>query len=79
MRKLPFFVPYSVTKTLTKGGYFREYYRIIEASGLSAKEAFEHIEEKRAFYEFPPKYTSWESFRAAKSRYMKIIRINSLP
>lgn len=63
-----------ILRTFTREGFVTEYYTIIQSSGFTAREAWEYLEEMRISKGFPPRYSSYDSFRAAKSR---LLRINS--
>ena len=54
---------------LKMGGYFKIYYTHVQ-NGKTHKEAYYACEDELEKYNLPPFYTSYESFKNAKSRYM---------
>lgn len=49
--------------------YFGRVSQLVEVSGFNTSEAWMHLENQRAEFGLPPKYSTYESFRKAKSTY----------
>lgn len=62
-------VPRYLLGTLTPAGYFQYFYRAVQVSALSHREAWEAIEADREAHGLPPGYDSYESCRVMKHRY----------
>jgi|688.fasta_scaffold63233_3 hypothetical protein len=59
-------VPIDVINTLNPEGYEERFWQLVQASAMNHRQAWETIETERAFYGIPERYTSYESFRAAR-------------
>lgn len=49
--------------------YFGRVSQLYEASGFSYEEAWLHVENQRSEFGLPPQYSTYASFRKAKSHY----------
>lgn len=65
-------IPVYLVRTLRPDGYISRFYDLISASGLNHREAYEAIEGERTLFGLPEAYTSYESFKSAKCRLMRI-------
>ena len=71
-------IPAKVLQTLTIPGYFARFYEILPEVGTN-RAAWERLEAEREELGLPERYSSYESFKACKSRHLHsgLIRINT--
>lgn len=60
------YIPMKVFSTLHPEGYQERFWHFVQASAMNHREAWEALEEERTAHGLPGRYTSYESFRAAK-------------
>lgn len=69
-------IPRYLLGTLTPAGYFQYFYRAVQVSALSHREAWEAIEADREAHGLPPGYDSYHSCRNAKYHHRgKLFRL----
>lgn len=57
-------IPLVVIDTLRPEGYAERFWHFVQASALNHREAWEALENERAEYLIPERFTSYESFKA---------------
>ena len=57
-------IPIVVIDTLYPEGYAERFWHFVQASGLNHREAWEALENERAEYRIPERFSSYESFKA---------------
>lgn len=60
--------PTRVWAMLFVSGYFAEFWRIIQETGCTHREAWSQCEATLERFKMPPRYDSYESFKTMKSR-----------
>jgi len=63
-------IPVRVIKTLFVDGYFAQFWIYVQ-DGLNHRESYEKLEKDLERHHLPPRYDSYESFKAMKYQYYR--------
>jgi hypothetical protein len=60
------YIPMHVFSTLHPEGYAERFWHFVQASAMNHREAWSALEDERTTHGLPERYSSYESFRAAR-------------